>query len=148
MGCSRQEYWSELPLPSPGDLPAPGIEPTSPASKADSVASEPPGSPMFIKGGGQIQHLLSPGRLSGQAQVKHCRGSPHVLEMEVGVGCKLYVYLLENTYFYPQLSFFLSFFFFLLKNIHNKKPPMGLSGKESACQCKRHRFNPWVGKIP
>ena len=31
MGFSRQEYWSELPVPSPGDLPDPGIEPRSPA---------------------------------------------------------------------------------------------------------------------
>ena len=32
MGFSRQEYWSGLPFPSPGDLPHPGIEPGSPAS--------------------------------------------------------------------------------------------------------------------
>ena len=32
MGFSRQEYWSELPFPSPGDLPHPGIEPRSPTS--------------------------------------------------------------------------------------------------------------------
>ena len=31
MGFSRQEYWSGVPLPSPGDLPNPGIEPRSPA---------------------------------------------------------------------------------------------------------------------
>ena len=31
MGFPRQEYWSGLPLPAPGDLPDPGIEPTSPA---------------------------------------------------------------------------------------------------------------------
>ena len=31
MGFSRQEYWSRLPFPSPGDLPDPGIEPVSPA---------------------------------------------------------------------------------------------------------------------
>ena len=31
MGFSRQEYWSELPCPPPGDLPDPGIEPVSPA---------------------------------------------------------------------------------------------------------------------
>ena len=35
MGFSRQEYWSGLPFPSPGNLPNPGIEPTSPAWKAD-----------------------------------------------------------------------------------------------------------------
>ena len=43
MGFSRQEYWSGLPFPSPGDLPHPGIKPRSPALKADALPSEPPG---------------------------------------------------------------------------------------------------------
>ena len=43
MGFSRQEYWSGLPFPSPGDLPDPGIEPGSPAFQADALTSEPPG---------------------------------------------------------------------------------------------------------
>ena len=43
MGFSRQEYWTELPFPSPGDLPDTGIEPLSPAPQADSLQSEPPG---------------------------------------------------------------------------------------------------------
>ena len=42
MGFSRQEYWSEQPFPSPGDLPDPGIKPRSPALQADSLQSEPP----------------------------------------------------------------------------------------------------------
>ena len=46
MGFSRQEYWSRLPFPSPGDLPDPGIEPGSPALEADALASEPPGKRM------------------------------------------------------------------------------------------------------
>ena len=37
MGFSRQEYWSRLPFPSPGDLPDPGIEPRSPALQADTL---------------------------------------------------------------------------------------------------------------
>ena len=41
-GFSRQEYWSGLPFPSPGDLPGPGIEPGSPTLQADSLTSEPP----------------------------------------------------------------------------------------------------------
>ena len=45
MGFSRQEYWSVLPFPSPGDLPNPGIEPGSPALQADALPSEPPGKP-------------------------------------------------------------------------------------------------------
>ena len=43
LGFSRQEYWSGLPFPSPGDLPNPGIEPRSPVSQADAVPPEPPG---------------------------------------------------------------------------------------------------------
>ena len=43
MGFSRQEYWSGLPFPSPGDLPDPGIEPGSPTLQADALTSEPPG---------------------------------------------------------------------------------------------------------
>ena len=42
MGFSRQEYWSALPFPSPGDLPNPGIKPRSPALQADALTSEPP----------------------------------------------------------------------------------------------------------
>ena len=41
MGFSRQEYWSGLPFPSPGDLPNPGIEPRSPALQTDALPSEP-----------------------------------------------------------------------------------------------------------
>ena len=43
MEFSRQEYWSGLPFPSPGDLPDPGIKPGSPALQADTLLSEPPG---------------------------------------------------------------------------------------------------------
>ena len=41
MESSRQDYWSGLPFPSPGDLSNPGIEPRSPALQADSLWSEP-----------------------------------------------------------------------------------------------------------
>ena len=43
MGFSRQEYWSGLPFPSPGDLPNLGIEPGSPTLQADALPSEPSG---------------------------------------------------------------------------------------------------------
>ena len=45
MKFSRQEYWSGLPFPSPGDLPYLGIEPWSPALQADSLPTEPLGKP-------------------------------------------------------------------------------------------------------
>ena len=49
MEFSRQEYWSGLPFPSPGNLPNPGIKPRSPASQADSLPSHQ-GSPGLNKG--------------------------------------------------------------------------------------------------
>ena len=42
MGFSRQEHWSGLPFPSPGDFPDPGIEPGSPTLEADALTSKPP----------------------------------------------------------------------------------------------------------
>ena len=48
MGYSREEYWSGLPFPSPGDLPDPGIEPGSPALQADTLPSELSGKPHEI----------------------------------------------------------------------------------------------------
>ena len=53
VGFCRQEYWSGLPLPSPGGLSNPGIEPGSPALQADALPSEPPGKP-------QIREVLPP----------------------------------------------------------------------------------------
>ena len=45
MGFPRQEYWSGLPFPSPGDLPDPGIELGSPALQVDSLPLSHLGSP-------------------------------------------------------------------------------------------------------
>ena len=56
MGFSRQEYWSGLPFPSPGDLPDPGIEPRSLALQMDSLPAEQPGKPTKSI---QVQSYLS-----------------------------------------------------------------------------------------
>ena len=50
MGFSRQEYWSGLPFPSPGDLPDLGIELRSPILQADALTSKPSGKPVPKKG--------------------------------------------------------------------------------------------------
>ena len=47
MGFSKQEYWSGVPFPTPGDLPDPGIEPRSPELQADALPSEHQGSPHY-----------------------------------------------------------------------------------------------------
>ena len=51
LGFSRQEYWSGLPCPSPGDLLDPGIEPGSPALEVDSLSAELPGDLKRLWGG-------------------------------------------------------------------------------------------------
>ena len=52
MGFSRQEYWSGLPFPSPGDLSDQGSEtatpPESPALQAGSFTAEPAGKPLLV----------------------------------------------------------------------------------------------------
>ena len=48
MGSPRQEYWSGLPFPSPGDLPDPGIKPTSPALVGGLFSTERPGKPLLF----------------------------------------------------------------------------------------------------
>ena len=45
-GILQAKYWNGLPFPYPGNLPNPGMEPSSPALQADSVPSEPPGKPI------------------------------------------------------------------------------------------------------
>ena len=58
MGFPRQEYWSGLPFPSPGDLPDPGIEPASPALADGFFTTDPSGKPRLAV------HSLSPVLLS------------------------------------------------------------------------------------
>ena len=49
MGFSRQDYWSGLPFPSPGDIPNPGIKPESPSLQTGALPSEPPGKPLLME---------------------------------------------------------------------------------------------------
>ena len=48
MGFPRQEYWSGVPFPSPGDLPDPGFEPPFPALAGGFFTTDPPGKPSFL----------------------------------------------------------------------------------------------------
>ena len=64
MGFSRQEYCSGLPLPSPGYLPDPGIEPRFPALQADSLPSEPPGKPLY--------HITKQQNCMDEEQISDC----------------------------------------------------------------------------
>ena len=49
MAFSRQEYWSELPFPTPGDFPHPGIKPVSPELADRFFTTEPPGKPLILR---------------------------------------------------------------------------------------------------
>ena len=56
IGFSRQEYWSVLPFPFPGDLPTPRFKPGSPTLQADSLPTDPPGNSQI--GRGMLKLLL------------------------------------------------------------------------------------------
>ena len=62
MGFSK--HWSELPFPSPGDLPDPEIEPRSPALQADSSPSKLPGKPLCGYIVQILKHILFPWRIT------------------------------------------------------------------------------------
>ena len=73
MGFSRQEYWSGLPCPPPGDPLNPGIKPRSPPLQADSLPSETPGKP---KNTGKVSLSLLQGIFLMQESnwgLLHCR---------------------------------------------------------------------------
>ena len=72
MGFSRQDYWSELPFPSPGDLPNPGIKPRSPELRADSLPSEPSGKPSAENGDLDARREVGTGQKDFRIT---CRGS-------------------------------------------------------------------------
>ena len=72
---SRQEYWSGLPLPSPGDILHPGTEPGSPALQADALPSEPPGKSLFFLNKLSKAHKLSSQKQSSNYQVYQDKGA-------------------------------------------------------------------------
>ena len=59
MRLLRQDFWSGLPFPSPGNLPDPGREPKSLTLQADSLPSEPPAKPIKVKWALRVEHWLS-----------------------------------------------------------------------------------------
>ena len=67
MESSRQEQWSGLPFPSPGDLSNPGIEPMSPELQADALTSEPPGKSFL-----NPSNLIFPGKQALYTGVHDC----------------------------------------------------------------------------
>ena len=67
MEFSRQEYWSGLPFPSPGDLPDPGIEPGSPALQADALPPSHQGSPVVKNPPAKAGNISDVGSIPGSA---------------------------------------------------------------------------------
>ena len=106
MEFSRQEYWNELPFPSPGDLPDPGIEPQSPALQADALPSKPPGKPLMyrlkIRTESVLSHFLK--ALTGSASV-HCELDYTEVEYLYAwfIGCHLWRMSMHTLFFLIEL---------------------------------------------
>ena len=90
MEFSMQEYWGGLPFP-PGDLPDPGIEPTSPALQADSLPFEPPGKPVNTPNCLQtgLRATVSYKRIHSSQQSLHGTVSHRCLRMLLSLPCVL-----------------------------------------------------------
>ena len=122
MEFSRQEYWSGLPCPLPGNLWDSGIQPESPASpvlQVDSLPTEPPG---------KLRFLVTGFNLLTKAIVIYV---PKRYMSIIFIDCNVFAWYEDNTGLGAS--------------------QVGTSCKESTCQCrrhKRHRLQPWVGKIP
>ena len=95
LGFSRQEYWSGLSCPPPGDFPNPGIEPRSPTLQADSLPTEPPGKPKNT-GVGSLS-LLQGLFLTQESNwgILHCRKIFYQLSYQ---GSPVFYFSLINTY--------------------------------------------------
>ena len=101
MGFFRQEYWSGLPWPPPGDLPDPRIKPRSPSLQAHSLPSASPGKPrntgvgsLFPLHGIFLTQELNWGLL-------HCRQILHQLSYQGSPPCAIHIYIAETN---PTLS--------------------------------------------
>ena len=108
MGFSRQECWSGLPLPSPGDLPNPGIKPGSPALQADALLSEPPGKPSTDKSkvlGALIKYPII--ELSHCLAMSKSEGIPESLDCSPNHPTKaqFLCWILSNTHLLRYLQF-------------------------------------------
>ena len=78
MGFSRQEYWSGLPFPSPGDLPDPGIELRFTVLQPDALTSESPGKPDRIFEKTEVLKKLA--RLNSMVKALALCNGPHPAE--------------------------------------------------------------------
>ena len=114
MGFSRQEYWSGLPCPPPGDLPNPGIKPRSPALQADSLPSELPGKPM---------HGLCIDILRGSSFPVSCRRvSADTIFMSGVFICLKHSLKFQMRHFRKSLMLWLTFISFSLARVESDGP--------------------------
>ena len=119
MGLPRLEYWSELPFPSPGDLPDPGIKPESPALAGGFFTTEPPRKPWQKpenqkrwhldrrKGRWQDTSKMPHGYHHGRAEILRERASRQTLELASSTTgerrCCDKGMLLESSFIFPTL---------------------------------------------
>ena len=154
MGFSRQVCWSGLPFPSPGDLPDPGIKPRSPALQADALPFEPPGKPpnsplvetecwdffsvvlpLTLFADSSPSCSLSSGCTQGyRLTMSHTVYPPPHWRPYPGIDWKRDLLSLGS-----QLPLLEGYF----EEANERSFPGGASGKEPACQCRRHKTWVW-----
>ena len=135
-----QEYWSGQPIPSPADLPNPGIEPGSPALLVDFSPTELPGKPQFEKIHAPLMFTAAPSAIVRTWKQPKCPLTDEWIKM-------WYVYIIHY-----YLAIIKEWNIAICSNTNEPRDYYGLLGwirvKRIWLQCGRPGFNPWVGKIP
>ena len=112
MGFSRQEYWSGLPFPSPGDLPSPGLQPRSPALQADSLPTGLLGKPWkllkYTQDPSWSGHLTN--RVWGSESKPPPQREPHSNRVSVKTYTLWVPFAVHFLHFYVADSFTVLFF--------------------------------------
>ena len=119
MGFSRQEYWSGFPCSPPGDFPDPRTEPTSLTSPA-------------LKGGFLTTSATWEAAYKWESELPRNYASHHMVGRVLGSQ--------RIRHNWATISF-------TYCKLNTQTVPKWISGQESTCECRRHRFDPWVKKI-
>ena len=114
MGFSRQEYWSGLSCPPPGDLPNPGIKPRFPALQVDSFLCEAPGKPKNT-GVGSMSLLQEIFLMTQESNwgLLHCRQILYQLSYQGSPNLLPVVYVADTIFPVCHLIFFMLVFVFV-----------------------------------
>ena len=148
MGILQARILQWVAMPSPGDLPNPGIKPRSPSLQADALPSEPPRKPKNtgVASLPLLQGISRPRNWAGVSCIAGgfftswaTRGAASIHKEKENISHCHVGFIMYVDVIHTRTT---------TKTMLVSGLPWWSSGKEPTCQCRRHGFYPWSGKIP